>query len=431
KSVQIDSPYQQMILEGVLTESVRDEKLFVSFTVEGYFHYVLGEVMCILCQRVGFESMIEYTKHKKFSHLDEGLTQFFVNEVNRGNHDLIIRAQKNDFEKPNLLASSVVQMLMLQPNFKDIYEYDDEILWKSVINKLFAIAKYSKIENCLNQIGRQLAKKILNNDILSCLTNEYLKSIIKDLENTEIKLAVEFYLGRYHDVISYYENQNEDDQFNGSSLNIIASSMIDIGMFNSALDILQQEKNSATDIIDNLRLESIACNGLELNDRALKAIGIAIIKSRELYGSFHLKTAELLNLEGLYRLVSGDFQMAMDSFDKSGDIYKRLKGVKNFEFATTLNNKGLVSYHSGNIQKALMDWEEAVTILASFGMGAHPETANTHKNLAFAHEKLGQISNAKDHVSSALEILRENGLLETEIATECAELLSRLDNNVV
>ena len=44
KSIQIDSPYQQMLLEGVLTESVRDEKLFVTFTVEGYFHYVLGDV---------------------------------------------------------------------------------------------------------------------------------------------------------------------------------------------------------------------------------------------------------------------------------------------------------------------------------------------------------------------------------------------------
>lgn len=45
KSIQIDSPYQQMVLEGVLTESVLDEKLFVSFTVEGYFHYILGNVI--------------------------------------------------------------------------------------------------------------------------------------------------------------------------------------------------------------------------------------------------------------------------------------------------------------------------------------------------------------------------------------------------
>ena len=45
KSIQIDSPYQQMLHQGVLTESVRDEKLYISFTVEGYFHFVLGEVI--------------------------------------------------------------------------------------------------------------------------------------------------------------------------------------------------------------------------------------------------------------------------------------------------------------------------------------------------------------------------------------------------
>ena len=49
KSIQIDSPYQQMLIEGVLTESVRDEKLYVSFTVEGYFHFVLGEVIYTRC----------------------------------------------------------------------------------------------------------------------------------------------------------------------------------------------------------------------------------------------------------------------------------------------------------------------------------------------------------------------------------------------
>ena len=45
KSIQIYSSYQHMLLEGVLTEPVKDEKLYVSFTVEGYFHHILGEVI--------------------------------------------------------------------------------------------------------------------------------------------------------------------------------------------------------------------------------------------------------------------------------------------------------------------------------------------------------------------------------------------------
>jgi hypothetical protein len=34
KSIQIDSSYQQMKLEGILTETVREEQLHVCFTVE-------------------------------------------------------------------------------------------------------------------------------------------------------------------------------------------------------------------------------------------------------------------------------------------------------------------------------------------------------------------------------------------------------------
>ena len=41
KSIQIDSPYQQLIFEGVVTETIKEEQLRVSFTFECYFHDVL------------------------------------------------------------------------------------------------------------------------------------------------------------------------------------------------------------------------------------------------------------------------------------------------------------------------------------------------------------------------------------------------------
>jgi hypothetical protein len=34
KNIQIDSPYQQLLLNGVCTESIREEQLYVSFTTE-------------------------------------------------------------------------------------------------------------------------------------------------------------------------------------------------------------------------------------------------------------------------------------------------------------------------------------------------------------------------------------------------------------
>jgi tetratricopeptide (TPR) repeat protein len=81
KSIQIDSPYQQMLLEGVLTESVRDEKLYVSFTVEGYFHYVLGEVIYNRTEGLGAETLKFIVEENKLNGVKEGVEQCLIRDV--------------------------------------------------------------------------------------------------------------------------------------------------------------------------------------------------------------------------------------------------------------------------------------------------------------------------------------------------------------
>ena len=84
KSIQIDSPYQHMLLEGVLTESVRNEKLYVSFTVEGYFHFVLGEVIFNQSKEKDHTYLIELLQNNRLNGAKEGVEQCLVREVNQG-----------------------------------------------------------------------------------------------------------------------------------------------------------------------------------------------------------------------------------------------------------------------------------------------------------------------------------------------------------
>ena len=76
KSIQIDSPYQQMLIEGVFTESVNDEKLYVCFTVEGYFHFVLGEVIYHRTEGLGAEDLKQIVEGNKLNGLRQGVEQF-------------------------------------------------------------------------------------------------------------------------------------------------------------------------------------------------------------------------------------------------------------------------------------------------------------------------------------------------------------------
>lgn len=90
KSIQIDSPYQQMLLEGVLTESVREEKLYVSFTIEGYFHYVLGEVIYNRTKGLGAEALKQIVEENKLNGSKEGVEQCLIRDVYEGNWDRTI-----------------------------------------------------------------------------------------------------------------------------------------------------------------------------------------------------------------------------------------------------------------------------------------------------------------------------------------------------
>ena len=98
KSIQIDSPYQQMLFEGVLTESVREEKLFVSFTVEGYFHYVLGEVVYSQTKGKAPEALKQIVEENKLNGAKEGVEQCLIRDVQRDDLSrLIWLIDDNDF----------------------------------------------------------------------------------------------------------------------------------------------------------------------------------------------------------------------------------------------------------------------------------------------------------------------------------------------
>jgi len=95
KSIQIDSPYQQMLLEGMLTEMVKEQKLFVSFSVEGYFHHVLGHV--IYNSSLGKSPLFFYDllQSNRLMGLHEGISNTLLLDVRTGSHNNLISLIEN------------------------------------------------------------------------------------------------------------------------------------------------------------------------------------------------------------------------------------------------------------------------------------------------------------------------------------------------
>jgi tetratricopeptide (TPR) repeat protein len=121
KSIQIDSPYQQMLLEGVLTESVRDEKLFVSFTVEGYFHFVLGDVIFEHSIDKDHNYLISLLESNALNGVKEGIEQCLIKEVNLGKLDRLVALIDVGGDTENVARFPLVHAFM-KNNVEDVFQ---------------------------------------------------------------------------------------------------------------------------------------------------------------------------------------------------------------------------------------------------------------------------------------------------------------------
>jgi hypothetical protein len=72
-----------MLLEEVLTESVRDEKLFVSFTVEGYFHFVIVDVILNQSKEKDHTYFIELLRSNQLNGVKEFVEQCLIHKINQ------------------------------------------------------------------------------------------------------------------------------------------------------------------------------------------------------------------------------------------------------------------------------------------------------------------------------------------------------------
>lgn len=121
KSIQIDSPYQQMLLEGVLTESVREEKLYVSFTVEGYFHFVLGDVIFEHSIDKDHNYLISLLESNALNGVKEGIEQCLIKEVNLGKLDRLVALIDVGGDTGNVARFPLVHAFM-KNNVEDVFQ---------------------------------------------------------------------------------------------------------------------------------------------------------------------------------------------------------------------------------------------------------------------------------------------------------------------
>jgi tetratricopeptide (TPR) repeat protein len=351
-----------------------------------------------------------------------------VNLVQNGAYQFLIRALEEQIDD-EILIPSLVQTLVIGKQTDFIYEFQTPKFWSKVLNALLASANYNLIGEVLTQLPASLSLALLNDAIARQLPADILRKIKQGSSASApvYNYFLDFYLGDYEQVLKSYKVSNTSNLTESEWVCII-STLIDTGNFDEAVHIIKSNNFSDTYAIEKLRLLAIAHHGANNPELARAAIDGAISQGLTQFGSYHFKTAELLNLSGLLGLAQEEFERAESALIRALSVFEKSKGKSNFEFVSSTGNLALVAYHSGRLNEAIGIWLEVIDLLTYIGMEQHPETALVQKNLAFAYYEAKNLEQAKHFTQQALQIFTASGMQQTTSYSDCQNLLEEINS---
>ena len=111
----------------------------------------------------------------------------------------------------------------------------------------------------------------------------------------------------------------------------------------------------------------------------------------------------LNNMAGVYQ-EQGDYEKALEYYEKDLEISERVLGSDHPSTATTYNNMAGVYKEQGDYEKALEYYEKDLEISERTLGNDHPSTATTYNNMAGVYKAQGDYKKALEYLEKALTV---------------------------
>lgn len=446
KSIQIDSPYQQMLLEGVLTESVRDEKLFVSFTVEGYFHFLLGNVISNLIANSSSQIILQKLINSKLNGARAGIEEYLIKCVEINNETVIYEFIDQYTDFLNIVTKPFASLLLLKSKkdvleklFEQFSDNDIEILLQ-VLDYMYKQKPIAHIELQNELLGFKFLTKIekFKKTYVEALSNTSLKSIdlklIDDISSKDSDLdflvniekinlyrklnqyqLAEMTIDKNVSILSHKISVDKKDTFK-TFYNSISFYYSEVGKYNLAVESsLKALSFSSLDepdygvLLNNLALRYIEIRKFsEASDFLERALSIDLKK----YGQYSRNVASRYGNIALLNIEQSKYGEAIVFLNKAIQIDKSLFGNHDDIIATRLINLSEAYRNINQTDEALKCILEARNIdIINYGI-KHPMIAYSFNIEAHIYSQLGELEKAIHTVFKAIEINRafQNGI---------------------
>ena len=414
KSIQIDSPYQQLLLEGVLTESVREEKLYVSFSVEGFFHYVLGEVIHSQSEGKDINYFLPLFQNK-LKGVAEGVENCLIRDVQVGISSRLIdlidaggpaldacvtplasyflfapirRREEEDTQKSHV--SQVIDQLFSNPSDNDM-----EVLEKT-LEKLEDAQSFEKSHLIYVDLNGKLKPNSVKAAILlarsvKSLTKEQKVAQLHVLENTWSQ---------------FLENEELETFFSslGSQFKTLGDFQKSLHYYEFSLTLAQKlyGKNHLTTA---LAYSNVGSSWSEMGDydRAIENYTVSLEIRTTLFGADHISTAPGYSNVGAMWSKKGNLDKAIELYAKALDIRLRSKGNFHLDTALSYTNVGAIYSKTEELEQAKEYYNRSLAIRLSILGERHLDTAVSLTNMGAVYSKLGDLDKALAYYERSLE----------------------------
>jgi len=416
KSIQIDSPYQQMLLEGVLTESVKNEKLFVSFTVEGYFHYILGEVIYNLTVVIETENLKDLVELSKLNGAKDGVEQCLMRKVNSGNFSTLLNLIKEGGSFIEFCLNPLAYAVIIESmgNHSELYIKKSDILTELIsspissclyaidklLNKFEDLQLHSLVVYVSKMIVERLEPKSVESTLLIC----------KSIQYCEIRQREDL-LKKINKSIKIYDGDNLGKlYFNlGNQFSFIAKYDMSLKFYKKSLKIVNNiHGKESIQYSSVLRKIGWLNNDIENYKKAIKYYkeAITILYKHHINEDYFI-AINLSEMAASYRGLCF-YSDAIECHNKSLSIVMNLFG-KYHEFTSTcFNELGLTQYYDSNYKCAVKNLKTSLEIRLKLYGEMHVEISSIYNNLGLVYCEMEDYDSAFEHHKKSLEITKLN-----------------------
>jgi len=404
KNIQIDSPHQQLIRRGILSQFFQHDTLQVSFTMEASFHYVVSKNLDLDLALKQLENNSIWKESIKYFLWD-----------NAGEKDDLLLFSLIDLEGfPNDLAalalSQRINLFGAEETLNHLFLNESKDDW-NVLKEAFTYIKESR-----PKIAAEFADQILDHCKIG--PNEDNRLFVIELLSESTKSKADIFFEQF------IQEENLEDV---EEITALAKYFTKFGKHKESAD-LHKKAITLLPLNSNLLggiLEDLTRGHIELLN--LTNAWESIIKAELFYKNKLIYTPKvegrIFNLKGEVKEHQGLFSEALDCYQNAYNLNKANLGPFHRETTRNQVNQGDIQSHLGNYDLALEEYEKTLAINIQF-------YGETNPNVAKSINRIGHIRNIKGEYDKSLELyekaisinLNYYGLNHPEIASNYLSL---------